>query len=111
MQTSTPLSTSQRAQLVRRSHLGRQLRQGLRSGVLHAVLIIGALAMATPFIWMVSTSFKTLDQVFTYPPKWIPDPFIWTNYPAALTVVPFGTWFLNSLNARRSACPQADMVC
>ena len=97
MQTSTPLSTSQRAQLVRRSHLGRQLRQGLRSGVLHAVLIIGALAMATPFIWMVSTSFKTLDQVFTYPPKWIPDPFIWTNYPAALTVVPFGTWFLNSL--------------
>lgn len=53
--------------------------------------------MATPFIWMVSTSFKTLDQVFTYPPKWIPDPFIWTNYPAALTVVPFGTWFLNSL--------------
>lgn len=97
MQTSTPLSASQRAQLVRRSLLGRQLRQGLRSGVLHAVLIIGALAMATPFIWMVSTSFKTLDQVFTYPPKWIPDPFIWTNYPAALTVVPFGTWFLNSL--------------
>ena len=97
MQTSTPLSASQRAQLVRRSHLGRQLRQDLRSGVLHAVLIIGALAMATPFIWMVSTSFKTLDQVFTYPPKWIPDPFIWTNYPAALTVVPFGTWFLNSL--------------
>jgi ABC-type glycerol-3-phosphate transport system permease component len=28
----------------------------------------GAVIMLIPFIWMVSTSFKTLDQVFTYPP-------------------------------------------
>ncbi len=98
MQTSSSKTiTASNKPITRAPSLGRLIRNGLRSSVLHLVLLIGALIMAVPFIWMVSTSFKTLDQVFTFPPKWIPNPFVLENYPAALTVVPFGMWFLNSL--------------
>jgi multiple sugar transport system permease protein len=73
------------------------LRAQLGGLTLHVVLGLGALIMLIPFIWMVSTSFKTIDQVFTFPPNWIPNPFIWDNYPRAFTSVPFARWFLNSL--------------
>jgi multiple sugar transport system permease protein len=75
----------------------KQFRARLGGLALHVVLGLGALIMLIPFIWMVSTSFKTIDQVFTFPPNWIPNPFIWDNYPRAFTSVPFARWFLNSL--------------
>ncbi len=65
--------------------------------LLHILLSLGAATMVIPFIWMVSTSFKELAQVFVYPPEWLPDPFVWENYPTAFTAVPFARWFLNSL--------------
>jgi multiple sugar transport system permease protein len=77
-------------------HTG-QIGRNLTGLVLHLLLSVGAVAMVLPFVWMVSTSFKELAQVFVYPPEWIPDPFVWQNYPRALTAVPFGRWFLNSL--------------
>ncbi len=51
---------------------------------IYAVLLIGAFFMIMPFIFMLSTSLKPSTQVFLYPPRWIPDPFMWSNYPAAL---------------------------
>lgn len=77
-------------------HTG-QLGRNLGRIVLHILLSVGAVVMVLPFVWMVSTSFKELAQVFVYPPEWIPDPFVWENYPKAMTAVPFGRWFLNSL--------------
>src|SRR4051812_19041922 len=62
----------------------------------HLILIVGAVIMVIPFVWMVSTSFKELSQVFVYPPEWIPAPFVWTNYPEAFRAVPFARWFVNS---------------
>ena len=32
--------------------------------VAHIVLILGSLTMLIPFIWMLSSSFKTLGEVF-----------------------------------------------
>jgi multiple sugar transport system permease protein len=67
-----------------------------RSIVTHLILIVGAVIMVIPFAWMVSTSFKELAQVFVYPPEWIPNPFVLTNYPEAFNAVPFARWFVNS---------------
>ena len=36
-------------------------------------------------------------MVFLYPPEWIPNPVIWSNYPRALTVIPFFTFLRNTL--------------
>ncbi|WP_433938436.1 carbohydrate ABC transporter permease [Paenibacillus lautus] len=74
------------------------IHRGLRMStvVLHIVLIIGACMMALPFVWMVLSSLKDLSQVFVVPPKWIPDPFIWSNYKDSLTALPFGRAYFNS---------------
>lgn len=48
--------------------------------VLTIVLSVGAIVMAAPLVWMVSTSLKTKDGVYALPPEWIPDPFVWDTY-------------------------------
>jgi len=63
----------------------------------HTLLLAGSVVMVVPFLWMVSTSLKSPGQIFTYPPQWIPDPVVWENYVEAVTIMPFGRFFLNSL--------------
>ncbi|MCA9911991.1 MAG: carbohydrate ABC transporter permease [Anaerolineae bacterium] len=53
--------------------------------------------MILPFVWLVSSSFKTQNQIFTYPPQWIPDPFQPENYVNALTYKPFHLYFRNTM--------------
>jgi ABC-type glycerol-3-phosphate transport system permease component len=62
-----------------------------------AVLLVGAVAMAMPFIWLVSSSLKAETEIFLYPPKWLPIPAHWENYVNALTYKPFGTYIINTL--------------
>lgn len=64
--------------------------------ILHIALSIGAFMMVFPFLWMVLTSFKDISQAFLIPPKWIPDPWVWQNYPASLQALPFGRAYFNS---------------
>ncbi len=47
---------------------------------LHLILISGAVLALSPFVWMISTSFKTADQVFTIPIQFIPAAFHWENF-------------------------------
>jgi multiple sugar transport system permease protein len=68
----------------------------LATVVLHALLIIGAFLMVFPFLWMVLTSLKEFSQAFLIPPKWIPSPFVWGNYPRSLQALPFGRAYFNS---------------
>ncbi|MGO4184637.1 carbohydrate ABC transporter permease [Paenibacillus sp. MCAF9] len=64
--------------------------------VLHVVLIIGACVMGLPFLWMILSALKDLSQVFIVPPKWIPEPFVWSNFKTSLTALPFGRAYFNS---------------
>lgn len=63
----------------------------------YVALVVGALVMITPFIYMVSTSFKAQAYVLTFPPQFIPDPATTDNYVQALTTQNFGLYFLNSI--------------
>ncbi|MFB5662341.1 carbohydrate ABC transporter permease [Alteribacillus sp. HJP-4] len=75
-----------------------QLRRELHWSrlLLHLIIIIGAIVMAAPFIWMVTSSFKTLDQMFAVPPEFIPRPIVWTNFIESLQALPFGRAYFNS---------------
>ncbi|QPC85193.1 carbohydrate ABC transporter permease [Phototrophicus methaneseepsis] len=53
--------------------------------------------MFVPFFWLLTSSFKTQNQIFQYPPAWIPDPFVPENYVNALTYKPFHLYLRNSL--------------
>jgi multiple sugar transport system permease protein len=64
---------------------------------LHVALILGSVLMLLPFLWMLSTSLKARSEIFTYPPTWIPSALVWENYNTALTSLPFGRYYLNSL--------------
>jgi len=60
------------------------------------LILVGGAACLLPFLWMVSTSFKSQVEVYQFPPRWIPRHFLWRNYTAAFTILPFGRFFLNS---------------
>ncbi len=67
---------------------------------LYTLLILIGLVMAFPFYWMVTTSCKTLDAVYEYPPEFFPK-FNWTviaeNYHAVLFKYNFLRYTGNSL--------------
>ncbi len=60
-------------------------------------LIVGAVVMITPFLYMLSTSFKPQAYVLTTPPQFIPNPFTWDNYVQAWTSQDFSRYALNSV--------------
>lgn len=63
----------------------------------HILLLFFAIIYFIPFLWLLSTSFKTPSQVFAQPPKWIPSPFVWENYPKAVRTIPFFTYMKNTV--------------
>lgn len=74
----------------------RRARLGNVSGR-YLVLIIGAAIMVLPFIYMLSTSFKSQTYVLTIPPQFIPHPATVSNYTDAWTTDNFASYFLNSV--------------
>ena len=75
-------------------------------------LMVGAVAMVAPFLWMITTSLKEPGEVFSYQRAWwrdwIPMQFIWQNYVKAWYAVPFARFYLNSLFV--SVCVTAGQV-
>lgn len=61
------------------------------------LVLTGAFVMLLPFLWMLSAAFKAESEIFHSPPQWIPRPFLWSNVPKSLTVLPFGLYYRNSV--------------
>lgn len=62
----------------------------------YAVLTLAALIALLPFAWMLSTSLKHPEEVFVFPPQWLPKHFVWSNYRTLWRQLPIGHWILNS---------------
>ncbi len=65
--------------------------------VAYIVVFVGAVVLMVPFLWMISSSLKPLNQIFSYPPVWIPNPPQWRNYVDAWNALPFTQFLLNTL--------------
>lgn len=61
------------------------------------ILIIGAVFILLPFIWMILTSVKPSNEVLQVPVKWLPSKIQWQNYVEAFNSAPFFTYFKNSV--------------
>lgn len=76
-------------------------RKSVHHMVLMAVtyfLVLGGLVvLMVPFGWMISTSLKTLQQAFAFPPTWIPSPIRWRNYPDSWNYMPFTLYLRNTV--------------
>ena len=66
------------------------------NGFALVILYLGGMIMLLPFLWMVSASVKGLNEIYAFPPRFIPEEILWSNYLQAWRVLPFGRFFLNS---------------
>ena len=62
----------------------------------YIILILGSFFMLMPLVWLVRSSFMELNQIFIFPPVWIPEPFTFENYPGVFESVPFLKYFINT---------------
>jgi len=77
--------------------VGRPLTvQRLGSATLYLVLLLGALTMLTPLLWMLVTSLKPLEDVFKWPPLGFQSRPVWSNYRDIWDAVPFGRYLANT---------------
>lgn len=63
---------------------------------INAVLIVVALLMILPFVWMFSTSLRTPAESFSLPPQWLPLNPQFDNYAQVFRLVPFWNFIVNS---------------
>jgi multiple sugar transport system permease protein len=75
----------------------RQLARRSEQVLTIALLVFLTILILTPLGWLVSTALKDREQIFTYPPEWIPSPVLWSNFREATTVYPFGRYATNTL--------------
>jgi ABC-type glycerol-3-phosphate transport system permease component len=77
----------------------RHLRggEGWAQALTLLVLVAGAVLMAAPLLWMVSSSLKLEQRVFAFPPRLIPNPIRLANYVDAMTYKPFHIYLKNTI--------------
>ena len=62
----------------------------------YAALIIGALIMIFPFVWMILTSLKTVPESMQVPPTILPQEVVTGNFGDAMKSLPFLKLYLNT---------------
>ena len=60
-------------------------------------LILGAVIMIFPFVWMILTSFKTVPESMQIPPDILPKQVNLDNFKEAVASLPFGNLYLNTI--------------
>ncbi len=76
--------------------LGSERARALGDTGAWAMLILGSVIMLVPFLWMVLMSFKSLDEVYTFPPTIFPREWLFSNYLEVWDQVPVTRFFANS---------------
>jgi multiple sugar transport system permease protein len=64
--------------------------------LLHAALVLGALAALTPMVWMVSASLMPTGEASAYPPRFLPRTVTFSHYTDLFTRLELGRYLLNS---------------
>ncbi|MEG0355554.1 MAG: carbohydrate ABC transporter permease [Hungatella sp.] len=68
----------------------------LKKCVIYTLLIFLSLLILLPFFWMISSSLKTSQDVFSVPMTWLPEKVIWKNFQDIWTKIPLMLFFKNS---------------
>jgi putative chitobiose transport system permease protein len=74
------------------------LNRTLKLAGIYLFLIVLSLISIGPFLWIISTAFKGPDEnIFSYPPQFIPEHFTFQNIVFVWNSVPFVRYFINSI--------------
>ncbi len=79
--------------------LSYRARKTLNRVLIYLLMILVAIIIVIPILWMFSTSFKLKSQLFSQTIHWIPRVITLDNYERILgnPSTPIGRWFLNTL--------------
>ena len=73
--------------------------------LLYLVITAGAIIFMLPFLFALTSSLKTPQELRVFPPAFLPAVPQWNNYPSLfeLANIPYGTWYVNSVIITLSA--------
>ena len=71
-------------------------RINIKTICLYGLLVLLSITILLPFLWMVSSSLKTSQEVFSVPMKWLPEEPVWENFRVIWTKIPLLMFFKNS---------------
>ena len=74
LSTQGAMAATARQFMERRSKVRARLLRGASRGVIYALLTACSAVYLFPFLFMLSTSLKGMDQIFRWPPEMIPNP-------------------------------------
>lgn len=73
-----------------------QMQLRLTTTLKHVILIFTSFVMFFPFLWMVTNSIKTREEIWAFPPVWWPESPQWHHFVEAWNASPFGLYIFNS---------------
>jgi len=82
---------------MKNANLGDWIRQNANVIAMYVFLIIVALPFVFPFWWMITSSFKSTNDIFSFPPTLLPDTWKLENYISVFDLQPFMRQFWNSV--------------
>jgi len=74
-----------------------RLARIVNHSIIYLIVTAGAVVTTFPFLWTVSTSLKTLDQIAFTRLELIPHPIAWENYMELFRIAPVSLYFRNSM--------------
>jgi multiple sugar transport system permease protein len=81
----------------RRASRERSARYRAGRAIGYVAMIVFAAALLTPFFWMIMSSLKSANEVFSVPVQWLPETFVWSNYVEIWSRSDIITWIRNTL--------------
>lgn len=69
----------------------------MRSLLRWSIIIMASVIAIFPFAWLVSTSLKGAEEIFSFPPTFIPETIVWENYSGVWNAIPFALYLFNSI--------------
>ena len=94
--TTTRPAASEVAPAVASKPRGRSVAR-VRRAAAYLLLVVLSIAVLVPFAWMVSSSLKLDNEVFSVPIRWIPAEFHWDNFTKIWERIPLLTYLRNSV--------------
>ena len=77
----------------------------------YILLAVIALLFLAPLLWVVLTSFKTFNEIFSGEVRWLPEEWSLVNYRQAIEDYPLWTWMKNSLIVTGAVLVLSTLFC
>ncbi|WBY64499.1 carbohydrate ABC transporter permease [Thermocaproicibacter melissae] len=73
------------------------MTHALKNSWKYILLVVICVVFLFPLAWALVCSVKPEAEILSYPPKWIPEIFTWSNYTTVLARYPYLDWAKNSI--------------